>query len=218
MADAALAQLGAIAERRWGLLTTSQAESAGVTRKQLSRMASSGALERIAQGVYRIAGAPRQAHESVYATWLALGGATTPRTPGGVAAVVAAGTTAATIHGIGDFLPDGYDLIVPKRKGTRLADVRLRIRSLTRDEVIPVDGLPTLSVERTIADLVEIGTDISLVADAVRDAVRTDRLTAPDRLEAYLTAARRTTDGPSLAKDLFALAGTEPDGRHHDRS
>lgn len=217
MADSTLAQLGAIAERRWGLLTTSQAESAGVSRKQLSRMASAGALERVTQGVYRISGAPRQEHEALYATWLALGGATTPRTPGGVAAVVAAGTTAAVVHGIGDFLPYGFDFIVPTRKGTRLADVRLRIRSLTRDEVIPVHGLPTLSVERTIADLIEIGTDTSLVADAVRDAVRADRLTAPDRLATYLDRAadRRKTDGHSLAKVLFELAGAEPEGWHH---
>jgi hypothetical protein len=131
---------------------------------------------------------------------------------------VAAGTTAAVVHGIGDFLLDGIDFIVPARKGTRLSDVRLRIRALTRDEVIPVHGLPTLSVERTIADLVEIGTDTSLVADAVRDAVRTDRLTAPDRLANYLdrAAARRKTDGHSLVKDLFELAGTEPEGWHHD--
>ncbi|MFD4324196.1 type IV toxin-antitoxin system AbiEi family antitoxin domain-containing protein [Nocardioides sp. NPDC058538] len=217
MADSTLAQLGAIAERRWGLLTTSQAESAGVSRKQLSRMASAGALERVAQGVYRISGAPRQDHEALYATWLALGGATTPRTPDGVAAAVAAGTTAALVHGIGDFLPDSFDFIVPARKGTRLADVRLRIRSLTRDEVIPVHGLPTLSVERTIADLVEIGTDTSLVADAVQDAVRTDRLTAPDRLATYLdrAAARQGSTGQSLVKDLFELAGAEPEGWHH---
>jgi hypothetical protein len=61
---------------------------------------------------------------------------------------------------------------VPARKGTRLAGVRLRIRRLTRDEVIPVGGLPSLTVERTLADLVEIGTDLSLVAGAARDAGR----------------------------------------------
>src|ERR1035437_9628602 len=50
VADATLTRLGAIAERRWGLVTTAQAEAAGVARKQLSRMASTGAIERVAQG------------------------------------------------------------------------------------------------------------------------------------------------------------------------
>ena len=76
------------------------------------------------------------------------------------------------VHGIGDFLPAGFDFMVPARKGTRLAGVRLRIRRLAREDVIPVGGLPALTVERALADLVEIGTDLSLVAGAARDAAR----------------------------------------------
>jgi hypothetical protein len=214
--------LMAIAERRWGLVTTAQAEDAGVSRKQLSRMASAGAIERVAQGVYRMAGAPPQDHEAIYATWLALGGATAPRTEAGISAVVTAGITAAIVHDVGDFFLDGFDFIVPARKGTRLPAVRLRIRQLTRDEVIPVDGLPTLTTERTIADLVELGTDLSLVAGVVRDAVRAGKLVAPDRLVAYLDpiASRLTSPAPgggrSLASDLFELAGASPEGWSRD--
>jgi predicted transcriptional regulator of viral defense system len=116
VADSTLVRLGSIAERRWGLVTTAQAEDAGVSRKQLARMASAGAIDRVAQGVYRMAGAPPQDHEAVYATWLALGGATASRTETGVAPVVAAGVTAAVVHGIGDFLPDTFDFIVPARR------------------------------------------------------------------------------------------------------
>jgi len=214
VADSTLVALGSIAERRWGLFTTAQAEDAGVARKQLSRMAGTGAIERVTQGVYRMAGAPTQEHEAIYATWLALGGATASRTETGVAAVVAAGMTAAVVHGIGDFFLSGYDFIVPSRKGTRLPGVRLRIRTLTPDEVIPVAGLPTLTVERTIADLIEIGTDESLVADALRDAVRGDKLVAPDGLVEYLSpiAKRRKSTGRALADDLFELAGASPEG------
>jgi hypothetical protein len=177
-------------------------------------MAAAGAVERVAQGVYRIAGAPPQDHEAVYATWLALGGATAPRAEAGVAPVVAAGETAAMIHGIGDFFPSGLDFIVPSRKATRLPGVRLRIRRLTRDEVIPVGGLPALTAERTLADLVETGADLSLVAGAVRDAVQAGKLVAPDRLVSYLdpVAARRKSDGRSLAGDLLELAGVRLEG------
>ena len=122
------------------------------------------------------------------------------------------------LQGIIDCGDGGFDFIVPARKGTRLPGVRLRIRSLTRDEVIPVEGLPTLTVERTIADLVEIGTDLSLVAGCVRDAVRADKLVAPDRLVSYLSpiATRRRSDGTTLANDLFELAGVTPGGWDRD--
>lgn len=218
VADSTLVRLGSVAERRWGLFTTAQAEDAGVSRKQLSRMASAGAIERVAQGVYRMAGAPPQDHQAIYGSWLSLGGATTPRTEAGVASIVAAGITAAVVHEIGDFFLDGFDFIVPARKGTRLPGVRLRIRQLTRDEVIHVNGLPTLTVERTIADLIEIGTDLSLVAGAVRAAVRADKLVAPESLVSYLSpiAARRKSDGRSLANDLFELAGVSPEGWNRD--
>lgn len=214
MADSTLVALGSIAERRWGLFTTARAETAGVARKHLSRMAKTGAIERVAHGVYRMAGAPTQEHEAIYATWLALGGATTERTETGVAPIVAAGTTAAVLHGIGDFFPNTYEFIVPRRKGTRLPGVRLRIRALLREDVIPVNGMPTLTVERTIADLVEIGTDTSLVADALRDAVRGDKLVAPDRLATYLSpiAKRTKSTGDALLENLFALAGVTPEG------
>ncbi len=212
--DSTLVRLGSIGERRWGLVTTAQAKDAGVTRKQLSRMATTGAIERVAQGVYRMAGAPSQHNEAIYATWLALGGATAPRSEAGVASIVTAGNTAAVVHEIGDFFLDGFDFIVPSRKGTRLPGVRLRIRQLTRDEVIPVDGLPTLTVERTIADLVDLGTDLSLVAGALRDAVRADKLVAAEQLVDYLSpiAMRRRSDGRSLANALFELAGVAPEG------
>lgn len=72
-------------------------------------------------------------------------------------------------------------------------------------------------MERAIADLIETGTDLSLVAGAVRDAVRAGKLVAPGRLVSYLDpiAARRKSDGRSLASDLFEPAGAQPEGWHH---
>lgn len=220
MAQVTLTTLGAIAEQRWGLLTTAQAESAGVSRQQLSRWANSGVLERVAQGVYRMAGAPQQEHESIYATWLALGGATAPAPAPGVSSVVAAGRTAAIVHGLGDFFLDEIDFIVPSRKTTRLPGVQLRVRHLARDEVFPVNGLPTLTVERTIADLVEQWVDLSLVADVVRDAVTSGSLAFPQVLVELLDPIARKQkrseagagDGRAMAGDLFELAGTSPQG------
>lgn len=218
MADETWARLGAVAERRWGLISTAQAEIVGVSRTQLSRMAAAGALERVSHGVYRMAGAPRQERQPVYATWLALGGATTTGAISTAAAVVAAGTTAAVIHDVGDFALDSLDFIVPSRRVTRLPEVRLRVQHLSPLEVIAVNGLPTLTVERTIADLVALRMDLSLVADVARDAVRTGQLVAPHRLVTYLSAAtsgragHRPGAGMALAQELFDLATVAPDG------
>ena len=45
-----------VAEDQWGLLTRTQALSAGVPRATFARLASAGALIRVAHGVYRVAG------------------------------------------------------------------------------------------------------------------------------------------------------------------
>lgn len=189
MSDATISRLGSLAALRWGMFTTAQAEAIGVSRKQLVRMTATGVLERLAQGVYRMAGAPPQDHENIYATWLALGGATSRSTAAGTPALVAAGITAAVVHDIGDFFLDGIDFIVGSRKTTRLPAVRLRICPLTPADTTPVNGLPTLTVERTITDLLALGTDTSLIDDALREAARFGKITDPQGLRADLTAA-----------------------------
>ena len=189
VSDSTVSRLGVLAERRWGMFTTAQAKVVGVSRKQLVRMTASGVLERLTQGVYRMTGTPPQDNESVYATWLALGGATSQPTEAGAPTLVAAGVTAAVVHDIGDFFLDGIDFIVGSRKTTRLPGVRLRIRPLTPAETISINGLPTLTVERTITDLLDLGTDTSLIDDALRHAARFGKITHPRRLRTDLTAA-----------------------------
>lgn len=58
------------------MFTTAQAAEVGVPRKLLSSLSASGAIERLAQGVYRMAGVPPAEHhiESIRAHWLAVGG------------------------------------------------------------------------------------------------------------------------------------------------
>lgn len=213
MSGSLFAELGAIAEQRWGMFTTEQAEQAGVHRKQLSRLASSGALERVRQGVYRMAGAPQLENEEILATWLALGGATLAPMDA-IPAVVAAGQTAAILHGIGDFYPDVTDFIVPIRRTTRIPAVKLRVAQLTPQEVTFADGVPVLTVERTVADLVERWTDRSLVADTLGSAAEQGKLTSRARLERFLDPmahAHGASSGAELAVDLFELAGLTAD-------
>lgn len=206
-----MARLGEVAEQRWGLVTTEQAAAVDVSRNALTRLTASGALVRVAQGVYRMAGAPELEHEGIYATWLALGGATRPATDEGVASVVAAGVTAAILHGIGDFYPARADFVVPSRRGTRLP-ARLRVRSLTPAEVTFAESVPTLTVERTLADLVGLWTDQSLVADALFSAYEQGKFVRPWQLEEYLEPLAGPAgfrDGHDFTADLLALAGIQ---------
>ncbi|UYO96386.1 type IV toxin-antitoxin system AbiEi family antitoxin domain-containing protein [Microbacterium sp. M28] len=202
-----IARLGAIASERWGMLTAAQAAEADISRKVLSRLAASGAIERLAQGVYRMAGAPAAAQEvdAIRVHWLALGGATG-------ALVVAGGKTAATLHRLGDWFPGESDFVTPVRRTTRLSDVRLRVRRLDEEDVVYVDGLPAMTVERTIADVVEAREDSSLVADALWQAVQRGTLLRPRRLAQLLEPlAHRNgeTSGAALAERLMLAGGVE---------
>ena len=53
-----LSRIARIAEDQWGLITRRQAEGTGVSQATLQRLAKAGILDRVAHGVYRVAGAP----------------------------------------------------------------------------------------------------------------------------------------------------------------
>ena len=207
MTHSTIATLGEAAIERWGMFTTAQASARGVSRNVLVSLAASGAIERLAQGVYRMAGAPPSDHEldAIRVHWLALGGAEGRR-------VIAAGTTAATLHGIGDWFPTKSEFVIPTRRTTRLVDVRLRVRLLDEADVAYVDGLPSMTVERTIADLVEAREEPSLIADALRHAAQRGILLRPRRLAQLLEPlAHRNGEatGAALAGRLILTAGLD---------
>jgi predicted transcriptional regulator of viral defense system len=167
MTMSAIAELGKLAQMQWGLVTTRQAAAIGVPRMQLSRMSAAGVLERIAQGVYRMAGVPEQEHEEILAAWLSVsdGGRT-----GDTSRVIVGGAAAARLHGLGDLWVDAIDLVCERRRTSRNPRVRMRTMPLPAEDVTLVEGVPVMTPMRTLADLVEQWVDLSLVADALRDA------------------------------------------------
>ncbi|MGN7861279.1 type IV toxin-antitoxin system AbiEi family antitoxin domain-containing protein [Microbacterium sp. 22303] len=163
-----------------------------------------GAIERLAQGAYRMAGAPTaEPHiDAIRVHWLALGGAEQP--------VIAAKKTAATLHRIGDWFPAHSEFVTPTRRTTRLSDVRVRTRRLDEVDVVYVDGLPSMKVERTIADLVEAREDPSLISDALLHAAQHGTLLRPRRLAQLLDPLARRNDqatGVALAERLMLAGG-----------
>lgn len=209
--------LAEITSRQWGLVTSAQAGASGVARLTLSRLTDAGHLERVSHGVYRDAGAPRGTFEDLQAAWLS----TEPRSMGEkrladrTGGVVVAGTSAARLHDIGDIWADRHEFVSPTRRQSQRAEIRYRRRALEDQDVTLAHGLPTMTVERTIADLLEDVGDLSLVADVLGDAAAAYGL-KNDRLRELLAplAERngfRRRDGAALLRLLHEAAGIDPD-------
>ncbi|MGK9147717.1 type IV toxin-antitoxin system AbiEi family antitoxin domain-containing protein [Plantibacter flavus] len=209
----ALKNLAEVTESQWGMATTAQAGARGISPMNLSRLTEAGDLVRLAQGVYRDAGAPSDEHEALRAAWLAI-------EPTKLAyerlnehphAAVVSGESASRLHGIGDLRATRSEFTTPTRKQTQRPDVHYRTRSLPAQDVTVRDGLPTTTRERTLADLVEDRQDLSVVGDALRDAARQTDLDL-ERLSELLAPlaernGHRKHDGDALLEELLQIAG-----------
>lgn len=171
-ATAALDNVADLAEQQYGLFTTQQAESVGVPRLTLSRLNDDGLLERVAWGVYRVHGVPRDINESLRAGWLALD--PTRMAPKRLADrsthFTVSYRSAASLHGIGDLPASTHHFTSAVRKQSERARVTVPRTPLDSESVAVVEGLPVTTIERTIADLVKTEADLSQVADAAADA------------------------------------------------
>lgn len=211
----ALRLLAELTSYQWGMVTTAQAGMREVTRLDLSRLAEAGHLIRLGHGVYMDAGAPGDEFDDLRAAWLSIDPErlAEDRVKDGADGVVLAGASAARLHGIGDLRAARHDFVSPVRRQTQRSQIRYRQRSLDPRDVTLVEGMPTMTVERTIADLVEDVGELSLVADALRDAATMHRLDLT-RLGDLLgpLAARQgfgKHDGAALLGRLLQLAGLD---------
>ncbi len=209
--------LGELSSAQWGLFTSAQAAERGVSRLDLSRQAEAGLLERVRHGVYRDAGAPADEYEALRAAWLAL----EPKLEAGARLrkseldSVVSGTSAARLHGIGDLREDRLEFTTSKRRQTQRAGIHFTIRDLDREHVTIRHGLPTTTVERTLADLVAARTDLTHVAAALGDAMRQGSIDLGELSRQLAPLAARNSlpknDGNAFVSRLLRLAGLDPD-------
>lgn len=189
-----------LAASQRGLLTSAQAHAAGVGRMELSRLAASGHLERIARGVYRASGAPSMREEAVWAAWLSMdpGVMSYDRDP---LACAVSHNTAAWLMGLGELEPEPVTLTCPARRQVAARGIRTVRVELQPAEVAIVGGLPCTTAARAVADLISSGEDISLVAAVLRDALDAglvqDEAVLRDRIDA-LGPKRGIRRGESL--------------------
>jgi hypothetical protein len=211
----ALPVLAELTASQWGMVTTAQAAAVDISRMQLSRLVTRGLLERMAHGVYRDAGSASGPWDEIRAAWISSEPARTveERLRDGVTGVVVGGSTAAHLHGYGDLQPAPYELVSAKRRQSQRADVRYRQRQLSPVDVTVVAGLPTTTIERTVADLVVDHQDLSLVAEVLAGAVRADAIDL-DRLAGLLDpiadpSGQSPVEGVPLLQRLLELGGVD---------
>lgn len=208
-ATEAMARVSRLAAWQWGLITTAQAASEGVSRMQLARLETAGVIERIDQGLYAMTAAPEQ-HRRFQAAWLALdpGRTAEERLADRPPSAAVSHTSAASLHGLGDLLDDVPEVTVPGRRQTRRS-IRIHRAPLTPEDVTLVDGLPTTTVERTIVDLLRDGQSPDHVAQIVGQASRRGVVDLDDlarRLEP-LAHSHRQRDGRAFVEHLLDVAG-----------
>ncbi|PPH53123.1 type IV toxin-antitoxin system AbiEi family antitoxin domain-containing protein [Rathayibacter sp. AY1E2] len=211
----ALAALAAVSAGQWGMLTTAQAAAVSVSRVQLTRLTQQGHLERLVHGVYRDAGSASGEFDDVRAAWLSTDPKRTAaeRVASQQPGAVVGGNTAAYLHGFGDLQPDPYEFATPIRRQSKRLDIRYRHRPLTPGDVTVRAGLPTTTIDRTIADLLSDHEDVSLVAAVLADAVRHSAVDL-ERLTTLLEplAARHgylKNDGAGLLQRLLEAGGVD---------
>jgi hypothetical protein len=171
----ALGRLSGVAAEQWGMVTSSQARVAAVSRNDLSRLVADGALESVvgASRVYRLTGAPPDpVLDGLRAAWLQLGDARKSSERLQRPDAVVRGRSATVAHRLGDLLAEVHEFYVTSRRQLRRRDVQVRVRP----ELSSVDRLPVTTVVRTVADLLAEAEDASAVSRICQDAVRAGML------------------------------------------
>lgn len=163
--------LAGVAEDQWGLFTRRQAALSGMAWSTLARLARDGAAERVAQGVYRLRGAPAVDHLALRAAWLQLAPATAAWQRAAPQGVVSH-RSAASVYGLGHLPADEHHFILPVRRQSRRVDVRLHRMRLGDDEWTNLGGLLITRPARTAADLLAAREDPGAVAEIIADGLR----------------------------------------------
>jgi len=210
MAHSIVTLLAGVAEEQWGLVTRWQVEKAGVARATVQRLADDSVLERVAHGVYRLAGAPIPDHIELRAAWLqfAPNVAAWART---AEQGVVSHRSAASIYGLGHLPADCHNFTFPARRQSRRPDVRIHRRSLASEQYVWLHGCLITRPAEIASDLLRDNEDPGAVAQLISEAIR-DGYDYPvafaESLAPHATRfGLRPGDGPSLLEWMLDLVG-----------
>ncbi len=189
------------------------AESVGVSRQQMTRMATARIIERLRQGLYLVDQASSDLHRELRSVWLLLDPArfAWDRLDDEVPTGVVSHRSAAHLHNLGDLDADVSELTTVRRVRLRFPNVRLRTAPLTREDWTVVNDLPVTTPLRTVADLASEGTDSGHLAGVLRDAVVGEKVTLAEAEESLgpfaASYGHQPGDGLGFATNLIEIAG-----------
>ncbi|QGH69768.1 type IV toxin-antitoxin system AbiEi family antitoxin domain-containing protein [Pseudactinotalea sp. HY158] len=200
-----LVTVGELAADQWGLLTTRQAVAHGLTRLHLSRLVERGLLDRVSHGVYAQPVALADPNVDLRAEWLALKPEATAaeRLQNAVTTGVVSHASAAGLHDLGSLLSVDLHYTLPRPYRSRKVGVRIHRADLMAEDVLVVAGLPVTTIARTITDLLMSRHDLEHVAQILREAIATRRMTIAD----LHAAAGRRPDSPRVRPLIRTLLG-----------
>jgi hypothetical protein len=202
-----------LADAQWGLVTRQQAEQAGVGWSALAGLARTGALERVAHGVYRVRGSGEIDRLALRAAWVQLdpSKAAWVRLDDPLVAVVSH-SSAASLHGVGDLRADIHEFTLPVRRQSRRTDMRLHRGTVPGGDRIVLDGLPTTRAARMVGDLLADHVDPDAVAQITVEVL--DRMLDYPRAVAESLAPHSARfgyaagDGLAILDHLLRRAGS----------
>lgn len=145
-----------VTEAQQGYFTRAQAHRRGVDDSALQRGVTSGAIERLDHGVYRISGAGYDPHQRLRVAWLRLTPDLSPRERTVRPHLWVSHRSAAALFDLGVAIADVPEFISDRRLQSR-AYVKIRVRTagLDRDSWTVHDGFAVTTPAQTIADLAD---------------------------------------------------------------
>jgi predicted transcriptional regulator of viral defense system len=182
-----------IAEAQSGYFTAAQATAASVDRRRLAHFASTGRLQRIRRGIYRLTHFPRSRHEDLAIAWLETG----PHS-------VISHDSALTLYDLSDIMPASIHVTVPRTASRRRHGYRLHTNQIGPADITSFEGMAVTTVPRTIVDVALDGLSDEFVEQAACQAVQ-QGLTSVELLLAE--ADRRSRSLGQLLRQMLTQGG-----------
>jgi predicted transcriptional regulator of viral defense system len=181
-------ELVRLASDRQGIFTASGARRIGITSGSLAYHASTGAIERIGHGVYRLVGIPPSAREPLIAAAAALG-----------KDAVVTHESALQLYGVCDVAPSRLHFTVPRARRYVTApadDVEMHTSTHPHapGDVVQHDGFRATSLARSIVDAARTQTAPEQIVMAVRESLRRGLVTERELERATRGAPKRVRD------------------------
>lgn len=195
-------KIATLAEKQHGTFTALQAGAAGFTREAIRHRLASGRWERVAEGVFRLPGAPRTWEQRVMAVTLAAG-----------PAAAASHRSAAALLGLPGFERRGVPEVTTPRTRRHRSEPAImhRWRPFPDDHLTIVEGIVVTRTARTLVDLAGV-VHPKRTARAVDNCLAAGSVTLDTLHATFGDVAGRGRKGVAAMREILGEreAGYEP--------